>query len=372
MKIAFIIDTWEPIIGGGQKLFWELAKGLVKDHNCEVTIITRALKDKEGKIFNKNQSYFKKKLKIIRLGPVLFWNNIAGRLWFILQAAFYLLWHEFDLIHGSAFLSGITLQIIKFFKKIPETFSAIGFNHFWQETNPGLTGKFFSLLEKIISEKFNYDWVITDDYNFYQKYQRQNISFILNGINLWAAKNEKKRSRFTFLFIGRLDKRKGLNYLLTAFKKVVKKLEVVDLRIIGCGEEESNYQDLCIGLGINRYVKFIGRVNEEQKEIEYKKAHCFVLPSLWEGHPLVLFEAWAAKLPVIATQTGSLEKLIHSSNGYLVPPRNPEKLAQAMIKAAQNKNLAKLGKNGFKLIKNRYNWKKTVKDYFEVFKKVLQ
>ena len=48
-KIVLILDAWEPIIGGGQKLFLNLINGLVKHHRCHITLITRALKDEKNK-----------------------------------------------------------------------------------------------------------------------------------------------------------------------------------------------------------------------------------------------------------------------------------------------------------------------------------
>jgi len=377
MKIALLIDAWWPIIGGGQKLFWELAKGLVKNHHCQVMIITRALKDEGGNIFAENEFYFKNKLKIIRLGPPLKWTNLFGRFWFTLQSAVFILSHNFDLIHASSFLPGITLQIIKLFKKTPITFSAIGFNHFWQETNPGLKGKLFGIIEEIITEKFNYDWLITDDFDFYKRYQhkhnKKNISFIVNGVELWSKKKEKKWLTFTFLFVGRLEKRKGIKYLLKAFKKVCREFKNVHLRIVGGGEEREECRKLCFRLGIKRKVIFVGRVSEKQKEAEYKKAHCLVLPSLWEGHPLVIFEAWAAKLPIIATRVGSIENFLkEGENGYLVKPKNINELYQKMVKALENNSLSMLGKKGFQLVQNKYRWEVTVRDYFQVFKRLRQ
>lgn len=374
MKIVLLIDAWEPVIGGGQKLFWQLAKGLVLNHCCQVVLVTRALKDKEGKIYNKNEKLFNGKLEIIRLGPPLSWSNLWGRLWFSIQAAIYVLIHQFDLVHASAFLPGISLQIIKIFKDIPVTFSVIGLNRVWQETNPGITGYFLEKVEAFLTQKLNYSYVITDDNQFFQDYKkgRNNITFIPNGVEIPSYPKVKKWPNFTFLFVGRLDKRKGVGYLLRALKIVKRKYPKVNLRIVGAGPEEKNYKNLAKKIFHENAVDFIGRVTDRQLRDEYTKAHCFVLPSLWEGHPLVLFEAWSFKLPVIVTKVGSLDRFVNSQNGYLVPPQDEKKLAQAMFMALENKNLSKMGENGFCLIKDRYSWEKTVGRYFQVFKNFLQ
>ena len=103
-------------------------------------------------------------------------------------------------------------------------------------------------------------------------------------------------------------------------------------------------------------------VSDEQLDREMDKAHCLVLPSLREGHPLILFEAWAHKLSVIATNVGSVVKFVTAQNGYLVPSGDVTALAQAMIKAINNKSLAQKGGDGFNLVKN-YTWDKTTTAY---------
>lgn len=271
----------------------------------------------------------------------------------------------------KAFLPSFTLQIVRLFKKIPITFSVIGLNHFWQETNPGLSGKILQNLETFLTRTLKYNWVITDDYDFYKNYKKKNISFIPNGAEIKSLPKIKKWPDFTFLFVGRLDKRKGVNYLLQAFKIAKEKHPRIKLRIIGSGPEEKNYKQLSQELNL-KDVKFVGRVSDEQLKKEYAKAHCFVLPSLWEGHPLVLFEAFSYKLPVISTNVGSLNLFINSKNGYLVPPKNKKKLTQVMIKAIENRNLAKMGENGCQMVKKDYSWKKTVNNYFDVFKQFLR
>ncbi|MFH2061571.1 MAG: glycosyltransferase family 4 protein [Candidatus Beckwithbacteria bacterium] len=65
-------------------------------------------------------------------------------------------------------------------------------------------------------------------------------------------------------------------------------------------------------------------------EVELYKAHCLVIPSFKEGHPLILFEAWAHKLPVIATKVGSVPKFVNQDNGYLISPNDQDSLIRTM------------------------------------------
>ena len=160
MKIVIILDAWEPIIGGGQKLFQKLARGLVENHRCQIEIVTRSLKDNQGKKFNENQTLLDKRLKITRLGPCLPWNNLFGRVWFTFQSAVYCLKFNPDLFLASTFLPAISLQLIKLVKKIPQALVVIGF---------GADNKLYRLIAKSLTETLRFDLLITDDWNFFRK-----------------------------------------------------------------------------------------------------------------------------------------------------------------------------------------------------------
>ena len=348
MKIVLLADAWQPITGGGQQLFWQLVSGLVKKHRCQITVVTRAIRHTDGKKYNKNQTLFKGRLKIIRLGPSFAWPNLLGRIWFTLQALIYSLRLKPNLFIASTFLPGFSLQLIKLFKKTPNVLVAIGF---------GAKNKLFQWLEKIITQWFKYDLLITDDYQYYQAIKTsRKTKFIPNGVSLppkhgKQMSDKDKYKHFTFLFVGRNQPRKGVPILNQAFITVKHHFPQVKLNIIGPGFK---------------------LVSPLQLEREFYKSHCFVLPSLQEGHPLVLFEAWAHQLPVIATDVGSVSQFLNQSNGYLVPPGDSTKLAQTMIKAIKNKKLALLGKNGYQLVSQNYSWSKTIFSYYQVLTSLLQ
>ncbi|MFC1626994.1 glycosyltransferase family 4 protein [Patescibacteria group bacterium] len=342
MKIVILADAWQPITGGGQKLFLELVTRLAKDHGCQITVITRALKH-QGKIYKKTEKLLNNQLAIIRLGPPAKWPNFLARIWFTFQSAFHALKLKPDLYLASTFLPAFSLKIIKLFKKTPQALVVIGF---------GAQNKLYRLLEKLITQKLKFDLTITDDTVYFKKVKNtKNIKLIPNGVSLPKQKAVKKWPDFTFLFVGRNEPRKGVNVLQQAFKSLKKSHPQVKLRLIGPG---------------------FNLVSQQKLHQEFFKAHCFVLPSLREGHPLVLFEAWAHQLPVIATKVGSLSSFVTEKNGYLVPANDPQALKQAMQKAINNKNLNSLGKNGYQLIKQKYTWQKTTDKYYQALFNLYQ
>ena len=105
----------------------------------------------------------------------------------------------------------------------------------------------------------------------------------------------------------------------------------------------------------------------------YKSCHLFILASLYEGQPISLLEAWAAKLPVIVSKTGDCQYLVKNEiNGYQIDNQlDPSSIAKIIVDAVQNKKLEELGKNGFNLIKNKYNWEKSAEKVYDLYKKSL-
>ncbi|MDZ7587162.1 MAG: glycosyltransferase family 4 protein [Patescibacteria group bacterium] len=334
MKLVFLCDAWQPIVGGGQKLFQEITNRLVKDHHCEITIITRALRY-EGKTFSKPETYFNQRLQIIRLGPALAFFNPLGRIWFTLQSVFYALKFKPNIYLASTWLPALSLQLIKLFKKTPIVLVAIGF------------GSRLPWLEKLITQKLKYNLIITDDYRFYKT--NPDIEFIPNGVTLPKKLNLTKHSNFTFLTIARNEPRKGIPILQQAFVEVKKQFPQTKLRLFGPGFTTLSQQEL---------------------DQELFQANCLVLPSLAEGHPLILFEAWAHQLAVIATDVGSISQFVNGDNGYLVPANDVQALARTMKLAIQNPSLAVMGANGYQLVSQHYSWSKTISQYSQALSKL--
>ena len=320
MQIVFITDAWKPLTGGGQKLYEKVLSRLAR-RGWAITVVTRALKHK-GEI--------RDRLNVVRLGPTLSFFNPIGRILFIFRAWWYCLRLNPDRFMATTWLPALTLQLIKVFKKKPLVLLAIGF------------GSRFKWLEDLITRKFKYDLIITDDWIF------KEAKFIPNGVDIPKKQLIKKYTNFTFLFVGRNEPRKGAQLLKQAYLQVKRHYPNARLRLFGPG---------------------FRLVSQEQLDKEMFKAHCLVLPSLREGHPLILFEVWAHRLPVIATDTGSVSRFVNSQNGYLVPAGDVPALVQAMIKAINNKNLAGMGTAGFNLVKN-YTWDKTAAAYSQVLSKL--
>ncbi len=146
-----------------------------------------------------------------------------------------------------------------------------------------------------------------------------------------APVQNKTRKPFTFLCVAGLEQVKGQHILLKAFDILQKKdPDAVRLVIGGDGPEAKKLQRMSTRLRLNGTVSFTGHLSREQLREQLRKADAFVLPSLFEAFGIVLIEAMACGLPVIATRSGGPGEIITRENGLTVQCNNSQSLAGAM------------------------------------------
>lgn len=219
---------------------------------------------------------------------------------------------------------------------------------------------------------------------------KNRMSVIHNGIDLDAFEKElihfttqekqKIRSRLfdaepeekILLTIAALHPRKGLKYLLQAMQKIIEQKNSTKLVVIGEGPEKKDLEKLAEKLKINGNVKFLG--HQESIPRMLKSSDLFVLPSLKEAFGLVLLEAMAAQLPIIATNVGGIPEIIDDrKTGILVEPKDSDALAQSILMLLNNKplrdKLAFLGHHKVKEFGVQTMVEKTKKVYAEILKK---
>jgi GalNAc-alpha-(1->4)-GalNAc-alpha-(1->3)-diNAcBac-PP-undecaprenol alpha-1,4-N-acetyl-D-galactosaminyltransferase len=128
--------------------------------------------------------------------------------------------------------------------------------------------------------------------------------------------------------VGRLTVQKGFDLLIEAFAKIPDK--TIHLLLLGEGPEEVVLKKLCLALGVQDRVHFLGFVNNPYVWMAH--AQCFVLSSRWEGFGLVVAEALACDTSVVATNcvAGPSEILDNGRYGLLVEPENARALTQAI------------------------------------------
>ncbi len=148
---------------------------------------------------------------------------------------------------------------------------------------------------------------------------------------------KRETDPFIFIFAGRLAHVKGLDILIKAFREIISSADDnLVLKILGKGEDRNELEKLVQSYGLTGKVKMLGRVSREEVVTEFQQANCFVLPSRYEAFGVVMIEAMATGLPVIATRSGGPEGIVQENVGYLVQPNQPTELKEAMAKMISN------------------------------------
>ncbi len=141
---------------------------------------------------------------------------------------------------------------------------------------------------------------------------------------------------FRFLHVALMNENKGQSDLLKAFARRFKGDLGVQLRIGGDGPISQDLEQLSQELGLSGQVVFLGMLSRQQVVAEMQSADAFVLSSHYETFGAVVIEALACGKPVVATACGGPSYTIHKGNGLLVPPKDVDRLAQAMADLRDN------------------------------------
>lgn len=179
----------------------------------------------------------------------------------------------------------------------------------------------------------------------------------------------RKPGIFTFVFIGRLVRDKGINELVEAFERVNK--EYPDTRLILVGRQEPDLDPLkpetLAKMDCNKNIVVVGQQDDVRPWLA--ASDVFVFPSYREGFPNVVIEAGAMGLPSIVTDiNGSREIIIEGRNGSIIPPRDADTLYKAMTRMISNPaTVAEMASNARPLVASRYEQsyvRRCLKDYY--------
>lgn len=181
--------------------------------------------------------------------------------------------------------------------------------------------------------------------------------------NYWKQGNSK-----IVLFVGRLAEKKGVQYLIEAMQWVDAKLVIV-----GDGPLRNDLQTRTKMYNLNTKILFMGPQNHEKLSILYASADVAVVPSITakdndkEGFGLVILEAMASGVPVVASKSGGIVDIIeHKQNGLLVEEKNSSALAEAINLVLLNEELRGNIVNNMKETVKKYSYETVGEKYVEI------
>ena len=378
MKIAMILEAWKPIWGGGQVVTYEISKRLSRNYDIKIDLFVMNLNEYNGPEIEEINNNF----RIFHTGKKREWNFKDRTLWMLdlikkVQKENKI--EKYDLIHAHSNLPGLPCKILSKILNIPVIYQVHGTGtEVMQEMyGHGLKSKILNSLEIFLHRKIKYDLEITVDQKFTHYKNVNNPIYIPNGVDLSKFDDypNKKEEYFKILFVGRIHPQKGLIILLNVINELknILREKNVQIVIIGDGKQKENLLKEIRKLEIKDLFEFKGEKHGEDLIKEYKSSDIFILPSLYEGFPLTVLEAWASKIPVLTSDVGELPYIIQNDyNGWVFENKNTEDLKEKILISINKKEkLSEMGLNGYNQVLEKYDWNIIISKYFEFYNELI-
>jgi glycosyltransferase-like protein len=185
--------------------------------------------------------------------------------------------------------------------------------------------------------------------------------------------------QFLFLTVGGVEPRKGSLELVEALSKVRARVSAAPVLAVVGGHSFRDYTAYAdrvrrraaeLGLEFGEAIVLLGTVADDELPHWYHAADAFVFPSVKEGWGLVLLEAMAAGLPVVASDIPVFREFLTEQDALLIPPRDPDALAGAMLRVAREPGLRhRLGQRGPK-VAARFTWRRCAEQHAAIYSRI--
>jgi len=165
------------------------------------------------------------------------------------------------------------------------------------------------------------------------------------------------KSPYAF-YAGRLDYNKGLLDLVHSIKYVIKERPEVRFLFAGDGQLKSILEKAALKDGVTKHIEFMGLVSDRLKLRQlYQEASVYVQPAYYEGVPTSILEAMASATPIVYTDTPGAHNLITPDEGRIVPPKQPQAIAQAILELlADESHRQQMGRACREKVLQNYTW----------------
>lgn len=239
---------------------------------------------------------------------------------------------------------------------------------------------FYYLLRRRNRKLHGHIAVSNTAYGYSRKHCPGEYEIIPNGIDLehfnpdLKPVEKFKDGKINILFVGRMERRKGLHYLLRAYAALKKEMPDIRLIVVGPGKVLRRSYEKYVSKHRIPDVEFEGKVSYEALPRYYKTADIYCSPATGqESFGIVLLEAMAAGTAVLASGIEGYRGVVTDGHdGLLVPPKNVKALKAALEKLARDENLRlELVRNGLETAE-RYDWKKVAVKVLDFYNRRIQ
>ena len=207
--------------------------------------------------------------------------------------------------------------------------------------------------------------------------------FDVNNVDVSKVQALRKRlcleNSYVIGFVGAITPIKNIECLIESIYHIAKKCPKIKLIIVGgIPPHQNSYyrklKHLTNSLGLTDKVLFFGSANHKDIPLFLSIFDVFVLCSNREGTPVCILEAMAMKKPVVATSVGGIPEIVRNNKtGILVPPENPELLAEAVISLLLNlQKRRELGESGWRWVQESFSIERCVRNYESLYRELVR
>ncbi|MBC7106732.1 MAG: glycosyltransferase, partial [Firmicutes bacterium] len=180
---------------------------------------------------------------------------------------------------------------------------------------------------------------------------------------------------FVVLAVGRMVPKKGFRYLIQAMPALRERIPVARAVMVGDGDERANLERMASALGVRAAVDFVGSVPRDEITAYYSAADALAMPSVTEpedGLNVCVLDAMACALPIVSTNVAGNPLVVEDGrNGYLVPERRPDLLAEALARLALDPdNARRMGLAGRRRVEAEFSWPRLAARYLDHFHRI--
>ena len=202
-------------------------------------------------------------------------------------------------------------------------------SQFWKVIFLPFEKRTYQLADRIVAVSDATKTSLIEQYNI----PEQKITVLHNAVDasrFYPLRIPKKPD--SILFVGRIDHRKGIEFLIQSIPFVRQQIPEVQLQVGGKGRYLEKMKVLVRRLNLGQNVSFLGFVPDDQLNDLYNQAQCVVVPSIFEGFGITVIEALAAGTRVVGTDVDGIREILHSGDyGRLAPYGDHRALADAIV-----------------------------------------